>query len=34
MLNSTTLAPGKWDDRPCAPGPIDTGAYAVVCETP
>jgi|PlaIllAssembly_1097288.scaffolds.fasta_scaffold216205_2 hypothetical protein len=24
--------PGKWDDRPCAPGPVGTGSYAYVCE--
>ena len=23
---------GTWDDRPCAPPPLDTGAYAYVCE--
>ena len=23
---------GKWDDRPCAPPPVDTGAYGFVCE--
>lgn len=23
---------GVWDDRPCAPPPIDTGAYPFVCE--
>jgi len=23
---------GLWDDRPCAPGPVGTGAYAFVCE--
>lgn len=32
MLNNTTAAPGKWDDRPCAPGPVGTGSYAFVCE--
>lgn len=26
--------PGKWDDRPCAPGPAGTGLYAAVCEHP
>jgi len=26
--------PGKWDDRPCAPGPVGTGSYAYVCEHP
>jgi hypothetical protein len=25
---------GKWDDRPCAPGPVGTGSYAYVCERP
>jgi len=34
MLNNTTAAPGKWDDRPCAPGPAGTGAYGFVCERP
>ena len=24
--------PGKWDDKPCAPGPVGTGMYAYVCE--
>ncbi len=23
---------GVWDDRPCAPPPLNTGAYAFVCE--
>lgn len=23
---------GTWDDRPCAPPPVDTGAYAYVCQ--
>ncbi len=23
---------GVWDDRPCAPPPVDTGAYPFVCE--
>jgi hypothetical protein len=23
---------GVWDDRPCAPGPVGTGAYPFVCE--
>jgi hypothetical protein len=23
---------GVWDDRPCAPPPVNTGAYAAVCE--
>jgi hypothetical protein len=23
---------GKWDDRPCAPPPVGTGAYGYVCE--
>jgi hypothetical protein len=23
---------GKWDDRPCAPGPVVAGAYPFVCE--
>ncbi len=26
--------PGRWDDRPCAPGPLGTGSYAYVCERP
>jgi hypothetical protein len=26
------LLRGVWDDRPCAPPPIDTGAYSFVCE--
>jgi len=25
------LLGGVWDDRPCAPPPVDTGAYAYVC---
>lgn len=24
--------PGKWDDKPCAPGPAGTGMYRYVCE--
>ena len=24
--------PGKWDDKPCAPGPVGTGVYRYVCE--
>ena len=23
---------GTWDDRPCAPPPVDTGAYAYICQ--
>ena len=34
MLNTASAAPGKWDDRPCAPGPVNTGSYGFVCETP
>jgi Lectin C-type domain len=29
MLGSVA---GKWDDRPCAPGPVGTGSYPFVCE--
>jgi len=31
VILGATLA-GKWDDRPCAPGPVGTGSYPFVCE--
>lgn len=23
---------GQWDDRPCAPPPVDSGAYGFICQ--